>query len=81
MADDEKDRYGDKLRDSEKAKEDQFFAERERKLLDKLKAPRTAPPAEPPASAGGTKRDDGDRETSAGREPFGWLARLLGRSR
>jgi hypothetical protein len=38
MADDEKDRFGDKLRDAEKAKEDQFFAERDRALFQKLKA-------------------------------------------
>lgn len=38
MSDDEKDRYGDKLREVEKAREDQFFAERDRELLQKLKA-------------------------------------------
>lgn len=38
MSDGEKDRYGDKLRDSEKAREDKFFAERDRELLQKLKA-------------------------------------------
>ena len=36
--DDEKDRLGEKLRDLEKAREDQFFAERDRALLQKLKA-------------------------------------------
>jgi ribosomal protein L37AE/L43A len=34
---DEKDRFGDKLRDVEKGREDQFFAERDRELLSKLK--------------------------------------------
>jgi len=38
MPDGEKDRFGDKLRDVEKAHEDKFFAERDRELLQKLKA-------------------------------------------
>lgn len=38
MPDDEKDRFGEKLRDLEKGREDQFFAERDRELLRKLKA-------------------------------------------
>ncbi|MCC6765811.1 MAG: zf-TFIIB domain-containing protein [Deltaproteobacteria bacterium] len=38
MPDDEKDRFGDKLRDVEKAREDKFFADRDRELLQKLKA-------------------------------------------
>ena len=38
MPDDEKDRLGEKLRDVEKAREDQYFAERDRALLQKLKA-------------------------------------------
>lgn len=38
MSDGEKDRFGDKLRDVEKAREDTFFAERDRELLKKLKA-------------------------------------------
>lgn len=37
MSNDEKDRFGDKLRDVEKAREDKFFAERDRELLQKLK--------------------------------------------
>jgi hypothetical protein len=36
--DDEKDRFGDKLHDLEKAREDTYFAERDRQLLQKLKA-------------------------------------------
>jgi hypothetical protein len=35
---DEKDRFGDKMRDAEKAHEDQYFAKRDRALLQKLKA-------------------------------------------
>lgn len=38
MSDGEKDRFGDKLRQVEKAHEDKFFAERDRELLKKLKA-------------------------------------------
>jgi hypothetical protein len=37
MADNEKDRWGDKLRDNEHAREEQYFAERERELLAKLR--------------------------------------------
>lgn len=32
----EKDRYGDKLRDAEKGREDKFFADRDRKLVEKM---------------------------------------------
>jgi hypothetical protein len=35
---DSKDRLGDKLRDAEKAREDQYFAKRDKELLEKLKA-------------------------------------------
>ncbi|MBI4516092.1 MAG: zf-TFIIB domain-containing protein [Deltaproteobacteria bacterium] len=34
---DEKDRLGDKLRDVERGREDQYFAQRDRELLDKIK--------------------------------------------
>jgi len=37
MATDEKDRLGNKLRDVERAREDLYFAERDRKLLEKLR--------------------------------------------
>lgn len=37
MANQEKDRLGDKLRDVEKGREDKFFADRDRELLQKLK--------------------------------------------
>jgi hypothetical protein len=33
----EKDAFGDKLKDKERGEEEQFFAERERALLDKLR--------------------------------------------
>ena len=36
MAVNEKDRFGDKLRDAERAREDVYFAERDRELLAKL---------------------------------------------
>jgi len=35
---DEKDRFGDKLREAERGREDQYFAERDRELLAKLKS-------------------------------------------
>jgi hypothetical protein len=35
--DGEKDRWGDKVRDNERAREDKFFAERDKALLDKLR--------------------------------------------
>jgi len=38
MSDGEKDRLGDKLRDVEKGREDKFFADRDRALIEKLKA-------------------------------------------
>ena len=38
MVADEKDRLGDKLRDAERAREDQYFKERDRKLVEELRA-------------------------------------------
>lgn len=38
MANDQKDRLGEKLHDVEKAREDKYFAERDRALIQKLKA-------------------------------------------
>ncbi len=32
----EKDRYGDKMRDVERAREDKFFADRDRELVEKM---------------------------------------------
>ena len=37
MVSNEKDRLGDKLRNVEKAREDQYFAERDRKLVEQLR--------------------------------------------
>jgi len=37
MAADEKDRFGDKLREVERAREDQYFAKRDRELIDRLR--------------------------------------------
>ena len=36
----EKDRFGDKLRDVERAREDQYFAKRDRELIEKLRRER-----------------------------------------
>ncbi|MEA2626667.1 MAG: uncharacterized protein QOD06_2712 [Candidatus Binatota bacterium] len=37
MPNDEKDRFGEKLREKERAEEDRFFAQRDRDLLEKLR--------------------------------------------
>ena len=37
MTANDKDRFGDKLRDVERAREDQYFAERDRKLVEELR--------------------------------------------
>ena len=39
---DEKDRFGEKLRQKEKADEDRFFAERDKALLEKLRREKTS---------------------------------------
>lgn len=38
MGNEQKDRFGDKMRDLEHAREDKFFAERDKELLEKLRA-------------------------------------------
>ncbi len=38
VANQEKDRLGDKLKDAERAREEKFFADREKELLAKLRA-------------------------------------------
>ena len=40
MADMERDRFGDKLRDKQKGQEDDFFARRDRELLEKMRKER-----------------------------------------
>lgn len=47
----EKDRFGDKLHEVEKAREDLFFAERDRELLAKLRASSAAAGACPSCGA------------------------------
>lgn len=42
MTADEKDRLGDKLRDVERAREDQYFAERDRQLVERLRRAKEA---------------------------------------
>jgi hypothetical protein len=49
MVADEKDRLGNKLRDAERGREDQYFAERDRKLVEELRAKEAAAKAAPPA--------------------------------
>ncbi len=41
MSTSEKDRLGDKLRDVERGREDQYFAERDRKLVEQLRRAKT----------------------------------------
>ncbi len=41
MGNDQKDRFGDKLRDLEHAREDKFFADRDRELLSRLRSKST----------------------------------------
>ena len=51
MADDNKDRLGEKLRRKEKAEEDLYFAERDQELLERLRQQKSAgQPEEPGAS-------------------------------
>lgn len=40
MADTEKDRFGNKLRDKERAQEDEYFARRDRELIEKARQER-----------------------------------------
>ena len=42
---DEKDRFGDKLRDAERGHEDSYFAKRDRELVEKIRGKTTAPNA------------------------------------
>ena len=41
---DEKDRFGEKLRQKEKAEEERFFAERDRALIEQMRQKRAAEP-------------------------------------
>ncbi len=42
MATEQKDRWGDKLRDAEKAREDEYFARRDRELMEKMRKEQAA---------------------------------------
>ena len=62
MGNDQKDRFGDKLRDLEHAREDQYFAEREKELLAKMRtkkpsAERNEPDAEDEKQSGKDGRE------------------------
>ena len=50
MADTERDRFGDKLRDKQKGQEDDYFSRRDRELLEKMRQERRQA-APQPASA------------------------------
>ena len=47
MANQEKDRLGDKLRDLERGREEDYFARKDRELLEKMKRERDATQKEP----------------------------------
>jgi hypothetical protein len=51
MAMEEKDRFGNKLRDAERGSEDQYFAERDRELVERLRQAKEGEPAAPPKQA------------------------------
>ena len=53
----EKDRFGDKLRDKERAEEDRYFAEKDKAALEKLKARKAS------------EQEQGVRELAIGRCP------------
>jgi uncharacterized protein len=55
MAGEEKDRLGNKLRDAERGREDQYFAERDRQLVERLRREQEAA-AEGSPQAGGLGR-------------------------
>lgn len=61
MGNEQKDRFGDKLRDLEQAREDKFFADRDRELLAKLKQKKESPApsteAEDPKGTDGSDPD------------------------
>ena len=72
----EKDRFGDKLRDAEKAREDKYFADRDRELLAKLRSGEaesaTCPQCKEPLEA----RADGPLRVHACRRGHGaWISR------
>lgn len=54
MANEQKDRFGDKLRDAEKAREDEYFARRDRELLEKMRRQRSG-------DAGDEDKKEGER--------------------
>ncbi|MBU6280761.1 hypothetical protein KGQ64_00870 [bacterium] len=71
----EKDRLGDKLHDVEKAREDLFFAQRDRELLEKLRAGSAAAGACPTCGAALESREEAPlrlRVCPAGHG--GWIA-------
>lgn len=64
--DSEKDRWGEKLRESEKAREDKYFAERDRELVAKLRSSQ--------AQAGGTCPECGEPLEAREQPPLRVLA-------
>ncbi|HKV55860.1 MAG TPA: zf-TFIIB domain-containing protein [Candidatus Binataceae bacterium] len=57
---DEKDRFGDKIHELEKARENEWAREQDRQLLEKMKARQSAALHCPQCNAGLTERSGGD---------------------
>ncbi len=57
MGNEQKDRLGDKLRDIEKGREDDYFARRDRELLEKMKREKVSPVASQGGGADGGGAD------------------------
>jgi hypothetical protein len=75
MAANDKDRLGDKLHDVEKAREDIYFAERDRELMEKLRLHGVE--VEECPGCHGMWLDQGEAEKIGRRETEGWIARWL----
>jgi len=64
MGDDDKDRFGEKLRQKEKAEEDRFYAERDKEALEKLRRKRATGTAKAPEHARNQCPQCGERLTT-----------------
>ena len=61
-ANDQKDRYGDKLRDLERAREDKYYSDRDKELIEKMRREKAAGDGEKtPADDRTASRKPGDR--------------------
>jgi len=75
MPDNEKNRLGDKLRDLEKGREDQYFQRRDRELIEKLRVDKASARETACPNCGATLSLRPDLETAGGACPAcGWKA-------